>query len=94
MTQPQLGTESVDETDSDADTCCLGDNFAILEHTTKQADVCACDESIKPLANVPVVSGATAWDDPVTGQTHVLVANEALCHGTKSDHSLINPNQI
>ena len=57
-------------------------------------DVCACDKSIKPLSNVPVVSGATAWDDPAAGQTCILVANEALCCGTKSDHSLVNPNQI
>ena len=43
---------------------------------------------------MPVVSGATAWDDPAAGQTCILVVNEALCHGTKSDHSPINPNQI
>ena len=40
------------------------------------------------------MSGATAWDDPAAGQTHILVANEALHHGTKLDHSPINPNQI
>ena len=93
-TQPQPGTESADETDSNAGTCCLGDDFAILKHTTEQADLHAHDKSIAPLANAPVVSGANAWDDPATNQTHVLVVNEALCHDAKSDHSLINPNQI
>ena len=87
MPQLQPGTESADETDSNADMCCLGNNFVILEHATKQADVHAHDKSIKPLSNVPVVSGATAWDDPVSHQTHILVAHEALHHGTKSDRS-------
>ena len=40
------------------------------------------------------MSGATAWDDPTTGETYILVINEALYYGTKLDHSLINPNQI
>ena len=94
-TQPPLGTESVDETDSkNADTCCLGNNFVMLKHTIKQVDVHAHDESIKPLSNAPVALGATAWDDPVLDQTHFLVVNEALCCGTKLDHSLISPNQI
>ena len=92
--QPQPGAESADETDSDADACCLGNNFAILKFTNKHVDAFACDKSVKPLTNAPVVTGATAWDDPVAGQTHILVADEALFHGTKSDHSLMNPNQI
>ena len=92
--QPRPGTESANETDSNADACCLEADFATLEHATKQVDVHAHDESIKPLLNVPVVSGATAWDDPVSDQTCVLVVDEALCCGTKSDHSPINPNQI
>ena len=92
--QPGPGTESADETDSNADACCLGDNFTILEFANKQVDVHAHDKSIKPLSNVPIASGTTAWDDPAAGQTHILVVNETLHCGTKLDHSLINPNQI
>ena len=88
------GTQSADETDSNADTCCLGNNFVILEHTIKQVDGCAHDKSIEPLSNAPVVSGAAAWNDSVTNQTCILVVNETLRCGAKSDHSLINPNQI
>ena len=40
------------------------------------------------------MSGATAWDDPKTGITYVIVINEALYYGIKLDHSLINPNQV
>lgn len=46
------------------------------------------------MTNVPIVTGATAYDDPITGQTIILVFNESLYYGTKLDHSLINPNQI
>jgi hypothetical protein len=40
------------------------------------------------------VSGATAYDDPVSGETFILVFHEPLYYGTKLDHSLINPNQV
>ena len=77
-----------------ANTCCLGSNFIVLEYTTKNADVYAYDKEISPLNNVPIVSGATSWNDLVTGQTYIIIINEALYYGTKSDHFLINPNQI
>ena len=52
------------------------------------------DTSYKPISNVPIVSGATAYDDPDTGYTWLLVINEGLFYGNKLDHTLINPNQI
>ena len=55
--------------DTNADTCCLGKNFVILEFTQRAADVYAFIKDIAPIVGVPIVSGATAWDDPVTGQT-------------------------
>ena len=51
-------------------------------------------KDISPIFGVPILSGATAWDDPVTGQTYILVINEVLYYGNKMDHSLINVNQI
>ena len=51
-------------------------------------------KDIVPIVGVPIVSGATAWDDPVTGHTYILVINEGLYYGNTMDHSLINPNQI
>lgn len=52
------------------------------------------DTSYTPLLNVPIVSGATAWDDPLTGTTYILIINEALYYGITLNHSLINPNQL
>ena len=52
------------------------------------------DKAYKPIANVPIVTGATAWDDVVSGHTYILVFHESLFYGNKLDHSLINPNQL
>ena len=65
-----------------------------MEYTRQAVDVYAYDKSIKPIENVPIVSGATAWNDPVTGEIYILIINEALYYGKKLDHSLINPNQV
>ena len=81
------------ECDTNADTCCLGKNFVITGFTTQTADVYPYDKSYAPMQNVPIVTGATAYDDPVTGQTYILLFHEALYDGTKLDHSLINPSQ-
>ena len=54
----------------------------------------AYDQSIKPIEDVHIANSATAWDDPVSNQTYILIVNEALCYGTKLNHSLLNPNQI
>ena len=72
----------------------MGRKFVIVEHITRTADVYAYDKEVASLNLVPIVSGATAWDDPVSGQTYIILINEALYYGTKLDHPLIKPNQI
>jgi hypothetical protein len=91
---PPENTRANNECDTNADTCCLGKNFVVLQATYRTADVYAYDASIKPIENVPIVTGATAFDDPVSGITFILVFNESLYYGSKLDHSLINPNQV
>lgn len=93
FTESPANTAANNECDSNADTCCLGKNFVVLQATYRTADVYAYDSSIQPIENVPIVSGATAYDDPMSGDTFILVFNEALYYGTALDHSLINPNQ-
>ena len=89
--QPQTGVVATNKT---ADTCCSGANFVILEHATCQVDVHSHNKQAAPIQDVPVVSGATAWDDPVSGETCISAMNEASHCGAKLDHSLLNPNQI
>jgi len=93
-TDPPVNTRAENECDTNADTCCLGRNFVVLNSTFRTADVYAYDTSIKPIENVPIVSGATAYDDAATGTTFILVFHESLYYGTKLDHTLINPNQV
>jgi hypothetical protein len=92
--QPSPNSVGNNETDNNADTCCLGINFVILMETLRYADVYAYDESIAPIQNVPIVTGATAYDCPTTGVTHILIINEGLYYGNKLKHSLFNPNQL
>ena len=40
------------------------------------------------------MSAATAYDDPITNTTYILVVNEGLYYGSKLSHSLFNPNQL
>ena len=91
---PPANTTAENELDTNADTCCLGRNFIVLQSTYRTADVYAYDTSIQPIENVPIVTAATAYDDVATGDTFILVFNESLYYGDKLDHSLINPNQI
>ncbi len=91
---PPPNTVADNKCDTNADTFCLGIFFFIFNATFRTADVYAYDTSIKPIDNVPIESAATAYDDPVTGTTYILVFHESLYYGGKLDHSLINPNQI
>ena len=88
------GTAGYNECDTNTDTCVLGANFIPLSLTHRTADVYPYDKAYTPIANVPIVTGATAWDDTDSGQMYILVFNESLFYGTKLDHSLINPNQL
>ena len=82
------------ELDSHADTTVAGSNCIILQYTGKECDVSPYTDDYESITNVPIVHAATAWQSPETGQTYILVFNEALWMGNSMDHSLINPNQL
>ena len=94
MNEAPAGTNGQNESDSNADTCCLGCNFAILNYTNRQADVYAYDSNYVPVNNIPIVFGAMAWTNPTTKETVILVFHESLYFGIALNHSLINPNQV
>ena len=85
--EPEPNVTANNECDTNADTVCLGTNFVILNYTTRSADVYAYDKSIKPIENIPIVTGATAYDDTDSGKTTILVFHEALYYGKWLDHS-------
>ena len=80
--------------DSHADTIVAGANCTILSYTGKVCDVSPYREDYTPVSNVPIVKAATAWQSPHTGETYILVFNEALWMGDSMESTLINPNQL
>ena len=92
-TEPTGTIISWNECDTDADTCCLGKNFKIYQRTNRSAEVYSYDPKAPPKI-IPIVTGATSYDDPITEETIVLLFHECLYYGTQLEHSLINPNQI
>jgi hypothetical protein len=46
---PPVNTTAENECDTNADTCCLGCNFVVLNPTFRTADVYAYGTSIKPI---------------------------------------------
>ena len=78
---------------SNSDTCFLGSNFIALSHSNRSADIYPYSDEYKAIKNVPIVSGATAYDHP-DGNTYILIFNECLHFGMRMKHSLINPNLI
>ena len=65
----------------------------ILSYTQRIAEVFPYDRNM-PSVKVLIVTGATAYDCPETGETFIFVVNEGLYYGTKLDHSLFNQMQI
>lgn len=82
------------EMDSHADTIVCGANCAILHYTGRECDVSPYTDAYAAIKSVPIVQAATAYDDPKTATTTILVFNEAIWMGDKMDHTLVNPNQL
>ena len=81
------------EMDSHADTCVAGNNCTVLEFTGRHATVEAYSPDY-PSKEVPIATVATAYDCPSSGETYVLIINEALYFGDTLSFSLLCPNQL
>lgn len=79
--------------DSHADTTVLGSSFKVLEDTLTTCTVAPFLTSYAPTKDIPIVTGGTAYTDPETGTTYILVVNQGLYFGEDLQHSLLNPNQ-
>jgi hypothetical protein len=44
--------------------------------------------------NIPIVQAGTAYDDPNTGETIILIINQGLYFGDSLPVTLLNPNQM
>jgi hypothetical protein len=81
------------EMDNHADTHALGSNCTIISYTGRSCNVAPFSEHYPPMKDIDIVSAATAYDDPITDQTTILIFHEALWLGSYMVDSLINPNQ-
>jgi hypothetical protein len=82
------------ELNSHANTCGVNDVARILEYTDQVAEVSGFSEGLGTLKDVPIVNAAVAYDDPVSGETIILIINQALYFGSSIQHILLNPNQM
>ena len=51
-------------------------------------------DSYEAIKGVSIVTGATVWTSQVTGETFILMFNEAVWMGEVLEHSLLNLNQM
>jgi len=88
------GKEARCELDTRADTTCAGINCRPVYYTGQHCEAYGFHSDLSPINNVPIATVATAWSDPHTGESYIIIINEALYFGDGMDHSLVNPNQI
>jgi hypothetical protein len=89
----QHGEETRSELGSHADTCCVGNNALVLYYHNRTVSVAPFIDSFGTEDQVPIVTAAIAYDDPINAQTYVLIVHQALYFGDKLPHNLINPFQ-
>jgi hypothetical protein len=66
----------------------------VLYYTGEKVSVSPFIGEYQSLPDIPIAAVATAWDDPVSGDTVILVINQALYFGDRMKHSLLCPNQL
>ena len=89
--EPDPNTAGSDESDANADTCCLVQNFIPIAYTNRSSNFYPYSEAYETIENVPIVSGATYYDH-TDGNTYILVLYKSLYYVSKMKHSLVNPN--
>jgi len=84
---------STAERDSHVDTTVAGSTCRVIEYTEKSCDVHPFSDNYEPMKQVPITKVGRAYDDPSTGETLILIFDQALYLGDVLDHKLICPNQ-
>lgn len=82
------------ELDSHADTCVAGPNCVVIEYIDQVVDVSAFSDHHDTIKDIPVVTAATAFDDPRHGTAYILILNQALYMADIVETTLLCPNQL
>ena len=80
--------------DTDTDMIVCGSNCIIVHFTGKECDVAPYTNAYKTIKAVPIVQAATSYDNPETGDTIILILNEAIWMGETMYHTLVSPNKL
>ena len=82
------------ELDFHADTIVWGSNCIVIHFTGKECDVAPYTDTYDTIKAVSIVHADTAYDNPETGDTTILILNKEIWMGETMDHTLVNPNQL
>ena len=66
----------------------------MLSTDGEKVTVSPFSKAYKPLTDIPIGQCATAFTDPESGSTIILIFNESLYFGSNLENSLICPNQL
>jgi hypothetical protein len=92
---PKLeGMYGLVELDIHADTVCLGHNFRVIAQTDRVCEVSPYHPDYPPITGMPIMQAATAYDDPDSGETVILIVNQGIYLGEALENSILNPNQL
>ena len=81
--------------DSHADTCMGGPDLIRIDGTvSKRVEVSGFTDNFGTIKDVLVDTCATAYDNPESGKTYILLFGKSLYFGDRLTHSLLCPNQI
>jgi hypothetical protein len=83
--------ESSSELDTHADNTVLGDCCLLIHDTGRKVDVSGFSTALGSI-ELPIVSGAVAYDHPITGKVYILVFHQAIYCRQMNNH-LICPMQ-
>jgi hypothetical protein len=82
------------ELDSHADTSVAGSNFVVLFETDQLVNVHSFSAEQAPLKSIKIGTAATAFIDLKSGETFILILNQALLMTDRLKSSLLCPNQL
>jgi len=85
--------QSFTELDSHADTCTFGRGAYVLQDTNETISVNPFDSSLGTLHNVPIVTAALAYQDPISLETYILCFPQSL-YIESLDTNLLCPLQL
>ena len=65
-----------------------------MRFTGKECDVAPYTDAHETINSVPMVQAATSYDNPDTGETAIIIFNEAVWIAETMYHTLVNLNQL